>query len=57
VAPVPDRQSVDWMVRLHEALAAGRQPSEALAAATETLDLDAPGPAAALAGFVCYGGG
>jgi CHAT domain-containing protein len=58
VAPVPDQQSVDWMVRLHEAVAAGRQPSEALAAATERLDPDAaPGPAAALAGFACYGAG
>ena len=58
VAPVPDGPSVDGMVRLHRALAAGSSPAEALASTSELLDLGAAeGPAAALAGFVCYGTG
>jgi tetratricopeptide (TPR) repeat protein len=58
VAPVPDGPSVDWVVRLHRALADGSPPAEALAATTGALDLGAAaGPAAALAGFVCYGAG
>jgi tetratricopeptide (TPR) repeat protein len=58
VAPVPDGPSVDWVVRLHRALASGQAPAAALATASGALDLGAAeGPAAALAGFVCYGGG
>jgi hypothetical protein len=58
VAPVPDGPSVDWVVRLHRALAAGTTPAEALAATTGALHLDgADGAGAALAGFVCYGSG
>jgi CHAT domain-containing protein len=58
VAPVPDGPSVDWVVRLHRALASGQPPAAALATASGALDLGAAeGPAAALAGFVCYGGG
>jgi hypothetical protein len=56
VAPVPDGPSVEWVVRLHRALARGVRPAEALAASTAAVDL-AGGPAAALAGFVCYGAG
>jgi len=57
VAPVPDGPSVGWMVRLHRALAGGCPPAEALATTTAAIDLEAGGPAAALAGFVCYGAG
>jgi hypothetical protein len=58
VAPVPDGPSVEWVVALHRRLAAGEAPSDALAATSADVDLTSPGgPAAALAGFVCYGAG
>jgi CHAT domain-containing protein len=58
VAPVPDEPSASWMVALHRELAAGTAPSEALAAATGSVALDAgAGPGAALAGYACYGAG
>lgn len=57
VGLVPDaRRTAAFMVGLHEAVAAGDSPAGALAACTARLDLDDPADAA-LAGFVCFGGG
>ncbi len=57
VGLVPDAgPTAAFMVRFHRAVAAGESPAAALAACTAPLDPDDPADAA-LAGFVCFGGG
>ncbi len=57
VGLVPDeRRTATFMVRFHRAVAAGEAPAAALASCTARLDADDPADAA-LAGFVCFGGG
>ncbi|HKN99779.1 MAG TPA: CHAT domain-containing protein, partial [Pseudonocardiaceae bacterium] len=55
VVPVPDAQTAPLMVALHHALAQGRCPADALAAAQREVPGDDPAAVAAAAGFVCLG--
>jgi CHAT domain-containing protein len=57
VMPVPDAATAPLMVALHERLAAGLAPANALAAAQQTVRRGGPAEMAAAAGFVCVGAG
>ena len=55
VLPIPDLATVPLMDRLHQRMAAGDRPGEALSAAAAQLDPGDPGAVAASAAFVCLG--
>lgn len=57
VVPVPDAATATLMAALHEHLAAGCAPVDALAAAQRAVPADDPAALAAAAGFVCLGAG
>jgi tetratricopeptide (TPR) repeat protein len=57
VLPIPDAETAPLMVALHQRLAAGVTPAEALSAAQRELRDASPTALAAAAGFICLGCG